>query len=327
MCSRYSASGMNNEEFFGDVLYEISHRAMIEAGEIVQPLFHSISISNNDSDEYNNTNMLVKVITESFTEHDKVIKEKCYLSDKIGTKVLVTLQGSKQLTELYNDPNFKHWCTHNNINVLSVSSNTELKDKFNFKKLSRAKVINELNNLTNEDNAIILHIDILAEGIDLPGITGILPIRELAYSKLQQTLGRASRLHIHDRMNLYNGVIKPTNRNKMAKPYCYILLSEDLFLGKDSSSKIFENIDRLRSSYNIPVEEVSIVDKFRGISEDELPPLPPEESPVSNSGVECDLIHIIENDFQIVDRFEENINTQTDPIGYILSNLLSMETE
>jgi superfamily II DNA or RNA helicase len=47
--------------------------------------------------------------------------------------------------------------------------------------------------LKNRDNCLIFHYDILSEGIDVDGITGVCLMRELSLAKLLQTVGRALR--------------------------------------------------------------------------------------------------------------------------------------
>jgi superfamily II DNA or RNA helicase len=69
-------SGMNDTEKFGEVLYSLSPRTMIEAGEIVPPRLHSIRISEDAVDgDYDNNKMLIKTISESFAQHKAMIKK------------------------------------------------------------------------------------------------------------------------------------------------------------------------------------------------------------------------------------------------------------
>ena len=59
--------------------------------------------------------------------------------------------------------------------------------------------------LEDNEDAILFHYDILTEGIDLPAITGVLPLRDLPLIKLIQNVGRSVRLLKEDRENLYSG--------------------------------------------------------------------------------------------------------------------------
>jgi superfamily II DNA or RNA helicase len=47
--------------------------------------------------------------------------------------------------------------------------------------------------LRETDNALIFHYDIISEGIDIDGITGVVINRNMTLSKLLQTIGRAVR--------------------------------------------------------------------------------------------------------------------------------------
>jgi len=48
------------------------------------------------------------------------------------------------------------------------------------------------------ENALIFHYDILSEGIDVDGITGVAIMRNMSLAKLLQTIGRAVRLYKPD---------------------------------------------------------------------------------------------------------------------------------
>ena len=55
-----------------------------------------------------------------------------------------------------------------------------------------------MQDLKSCENALIFHFDILSEGIDVDGITGVAIMRNMGLSKLLQTIGRAIRLYKPD---------------------------------------------------------------------------------------------------------------------------------
>jgi superfamily II DNA or RNA helicase len=52
-----------------------------------------------------------------------------------------------------------------------------------------------LDKIKTATNCLIFHYDILSEGIDVDGITGVALLRNMGMAKLQQTIGRAVRVY------------------------------------------------------------------------------------------------------------------------------------
>ena len=287
-------SGMNDTEKFGEVLYSVSPRSMIEAGEIVPPRLHSIRISEDaDDGDYDNNKMLIKTISESFAQHKAMIKECSAKPDKIGAKLLVSCNGSKELKTIISSMPFRLWCDDHNIKVLSFSTNDEVGYRFNFKTVTRTELFSEMNDLTDAEDAIIFHIDILTEGIDLPSITGVMPLRNLNQSKLIQTIGRATRLLVHDRQELYSGRILPNQPKAYVKPYCWFLVPQ-LFESLGDFNSMKRLLRDIMNSYDVRPEEFASMDKFIANFEAVLPKVTTEDE-VTRREKECDLSHVFED--------------------------------
>lgn len=274
--------GMNDQLFYGNVLHQVSPREMIEAGEIVIPNnYQIIKVSNDEGFDYKNPIMVRKTIVEGFKKHFVAVKEHSCSPDKIGAKLLVSCDGANQLDYIVNDEAFQLWAFESNINVICFSTYPEkqgyidIKNNLEFKTENRNTLLEKLYDLSDSDNAILLHVDILAEGIDLPCITGILLMRELDNIKLIQTLGRATRLIDEDRKNFYSGKIGPNESKKMIKPYAWILLPEYLL----ADTKILENtINSVYEDYNVRPDYYMKGDNFVSDPNYELPALnSPEE--------------------------------------------------
>ena len=319
-------SGMNDTEKFGEVLYSVSPRTMIDAGEIVPPRLHSIRISEDAEDgDYDNNKMLIKTITESFAQHKTMIKECSAKPEMIGAKLLVSCNGSKELKNIISSMPFRLWCSDNNIKVLSFSTNDEVGYRFNFKDVTRTELFSKMNELADSEDAIIFHIDILTEGIDLPSITGVMPLRNLNQSKLIQTIGRATRLLSHDRTQLYSGNIQPNQPKAYIKPYCWFLVPQ-LFetLGDYNSMKRL--LRDIMNSYDVRPEEFSSLDRFIANFEAVLPKVTSEDE-VSRREKECDLSHIFE-DIWISDWTELVSNMNSDEqFAYIKKELEAYDAQ
>jgi superfamily II DNA or RNA helicase len=249
--------GMNNQKVYGDVIYEVSPRAMIDAGEIVQPKLHLIEPE--DDGNFANEGMLIRTILEGFTKHKSCIKGNSANPTKLGAKLLVTTEGTEELVTILKNPFFKDYCIQNKIKVVSFSSTSGY--TYNFDSTDRSTVRSEMQKLKIEEDAILLHIDILTEGIDLPAVTGVMSFRPLSESKLLQTLGRAARLVNDDRNALYSGAMVPTDYSKFLKPYCYLIIPSHFWDSVNESTTI-NMIEEIMNSYEIPVEDIGIPDRF-----------------------------------------------------------------
>lgn len=311
--------GMNNSDFFGEVLYEKPPKEMVEKGEIVPPKIHSIRLANVSSEDvgkYENSSMMRRVVTEGFLNHRATIKQYSKEPKNLGAKLLVTFRGSKDMFELHDDLAFKDWCVQHKVKVFLVSS--ERGNFFNFKEERRSRIIDLMGDLEDPEDAILFHIDILTEGIDLPAITGVLPFRDLSKSKLLQNIGRGARLLKEDRKRLYNGDIKPMEYKKMIKPYCWVLLSEDLFVEYEQIKRIERILYDIVNEYDVPVEELFIGDNFRGEVEVDLDRVT-ERDESDKSDNECMLKHLINK--MLSDAFRDELRLDPDPIGHVHRNL------
>lgn len=248
--------GMYNKERFGNVIFKVSPREMIERREIVAPTFQIIDIEGEDKGGLDNNLMTVKAIIQSFNFHKNKIKSDSSNPDSIGAKLMVTCSGNTQLSGIIENEDFIEFCSENKITMMSFSSTFGY--YCNFNETSRDELISRMNNIEDSSDSIILHMDILTEGIDLPAITGVMLLRGLGKIKLIQNIGRACRLTKDDRKLVYSG---NTNLSEFIKPYCHILLPTFI----DNLGDYFEIKDTIReviNEYDIPIEEFTTKESF-----------------------------------------------------------------
>lgn len=285
--------GMNDKSVYGELLYEEPPINMIKAGEIVPPRIHRINPK--DRGDFDNESMVIKTIMEAFSEHRRALRGASPLAGALGAKLLVGVEGSPSIRAIQDNIDFKVWCFTNNIKLFTFSSEYGYymfgEDGVFSKVASRNKVFEAMKALKDNQDAILVHIDILTEGIDLPGITGVLPFRELNLIKLLQTIGRAARLLITDRKKLYSEVIRPMEWNKMIKPYCWVIIP---MLKQDAGHIMEDTIKKVLDAYGTPTLEFSREDEYRGEPDPSLEPITPRDKP-RGSDKESDLIHIIED--------------------------------
>ena len=136
---------------------------------------------------------------------------------------LVGCDGIKEMIRIYNDPALQIFST--NMKFFAISSDGGY---VNGNPCSKEDFFIKLNDLSDAEDAIILNVDMLTEGIDLPSITGVMPFRNLGLTKLIQLIGRALRLHKMDRAKLYSNEIKPQDHASYVKPYGWLVVPQHL---------------------------------------------------------------------------------------------------
>lgn len=242
--------GMNNSNRFGPVIYTKSPAEMIVRGEIVRPRMHLVDVNIDDIED--EIDIDVNAILESFTEH----KMHC----KVAPKLLVVCKGSEHLNKIANHPKIKQLLESSpNLTLFDITS--AYNPRINGVKVSRKEFLNRLQSLKDYEEAIILHVRILTEGIDVPGITGVMIMNNLKMSAFLQTLGRATRLHSRDRKRLYDGTMLSDELNRFTKPYAYIIIPIYGELGDDIKANFIEMITALRSFDFSPSEDIVIKQK------------------------------------------------------------------
>jgi hypothetical protein len=113
--------GMNNLQKFGEVIYKKTPKEMIDAGEMLPP--SSVIVKADHSKHTNNYDETFWCIKESFLHHIVDLRRVSRDPDKIGAKLLVTLNGQQVLDGILNCEEFAKFRNENNgINMIAMSS-------------------------------------------------------------------------------------------------------------------------------------------------------------------------------------------------------------
>lgn len=259
--------GMNNTESYGEMIYSMTPLEAIQRGKMVPPRIQFvISKSGHKYKKEDFDKSLGLIIRESFEHHRG--RPDCLNS----SKMLISAKGVGDIKKFMESS--EYWGMINSgIKIYAIASDESIGNNINGIKVSRQKFLSELKKDGTDENLnlIVIHYDILAEGIDISGFTGIMPLRNLTKSKFLQTYGRAARLHPDDRLALEKSEITPMERNKFKKPYAWVIiptiLSEDL----DNRENVASIIKELRS-YGFLLSELMIVtEEVNGIGKTEGP--------------------------------------------------------
>ena len=234
-----SGTGMNNITAYGKLIYELSPYKAIMLGKMVQPQKSWLSLDTEETiDKEFVSKNIGTIVAKGYEAHEALV------NDEIEAALLVTMPGTKEIKRATTSAELKR-LMEDGVEVFAVTtdmhfrSGAELKGRAEF--LAQLKEVGEAGK-----RMIVMHYDILSEGIDVPGITGVLFLRAVKQSKFLQNLGRAARLHIEDRKRLTNGELLPGDEDKWLKPFAHAILPSFTIGDEDVCAQYEEIIDAMR---------------------------------------------------------------------------------
>jgi len=177
-----SGYGLNNVELYGERWYYISPDELIKRGRIVPPRLHIARIETPD-DNKSIVSQVVEIAREQITLTQSTLDFSKILFAMNGTDDVKSIEDNvKKLREQFP--------THDVFTITSRSGAL-----INGVTVKRKEFMSKLKDC---ENALVFHYDILSEGIDVDGITGVAIMRNMSLAKLLQTIGRAVRLYKPD---------------------------------------------------------------------------------------------------------------------------------
>lgn len=285
--------GMNNVSSYGEVIHLLLPRDAIEMGKMVRPRIHLVTTNGVKTDE-DFDRSLNKVIHNSFNtqvEHFKVNHP------DIVPKIIVATRGSSDIKKFLGSDEYT-LLREIGVEVFAISSNEEIENDINGVKVKRQEFLKKIKEVGKDKTKmmLVLHYDILTEGIDVPGLTSCMPIRNLNKSRFIQTLGRCSRLDSDDRRRLESGEIQWTDVGLMNKPYAYVILPELTLTNKDDMAQMKQFVLQLRDYNFNPSEDIVSDAEPLGLPEEE--DLDMFNDIVRRPAVSGTIIEFIKNEFE-----------------------------
>ena len=257
--------GMNNMLAYGKKIFSITPRECIDRGKMVRPRLH-IFRTNGVYSSLDFDKSLNSIIFNAFHSHKQLLEN---IHPTISPKLLISTRGTEDMKNFISS-NYYNQLRESGVDIFTISSHEEIANDFNGKKVKRQEFLQTLREYGMDRNRMImvLHYDILTEGVDVLGMNACLPLRSLAKYKFLQLYGRVSRLDPEDRKKLDNGEIGPHDLDMFNKPYAYVLLPWITEINKDDSEFIKGIVQELRE-YGFDSSE-DIVGDFnpKGINEE-----------------------------------------------------------
>ena len=249
----FKGQGMNNIEKYGEKIYEMIPRTAIELGYMVRPRIHFVKTAAKITKDNFNKN-IGQIIFETYKQHQ-------YVLDGINPKMLISVKGVDNLKNFHSSEEYRMMISKG-IDIYMVSSDKEINNMINGHDYSRLDFLNKLKEAgkNNDKRIVVLHYDILAEGVDISGFTGVMVLRTMGKSKFLQTYGRIARLHLTDKENLRNGKLAINDLNKYLKPYSWIIIPTILAEDEDNKEYLTNLIYELRDYGFKPEDDIKFTE-------------------------------------------------------------------
>ena len=230
-------------------------------GKMVRPRLHFVippAGSTYTKDDFQSS--LGNIISEAFAQHRYVLKTS-------NPKMLVSVKGVGDIQRFFDSKEYKA-LVRTGVKIYAVASDLKIGNNINGEQVSRRDFLDRLkeDGKNSGVSLIILHYDILSEGIDVPGITGIMPLRTLGKAKFLQTFGRSARLDPEDRKRIETGEIVPDQLDEMIKPYAWVIVPTVVHEEADSKEHIGNLITELRDYGFKPSEDIITTSTQQGIA-------------------------------------------------------------
>jgi len=255
--------GNNNQEVYGKIICEVTAKELIEAGAIVPPKINYLYSKINASD-VDNVSLTREIVKQTFEHY-----EECH--SHLNHKILFACDGTETIHQLQTQTDLVKWAQQNNIDTFITTSNYG--DWVNGVQLkSRKEFLERLQKYGGDPNRkiAILHYSILSEGIDVPGLTGCVLLRNMNPITLTQTIGRVLRMLPVDRRAISEGLVKAGDTDSYVKGYGLVTVP----IHKDSENDLEQGVSAIYNTLcgmGFPPEVILQEEDTRGKKEITLP--------------------------------------------------------
>ena len=226
--------GNNNEEVYGKIICEVGGKELIKSGAIVRPkinyLYSHINVSDVD-----NVSLTRDIVKRTFEHYEKY-------HSHLNHKILFACDGTKTIHQLHTETDLIKWARQNDIDIFLTTSNYG--DWVNGVQLKSRKEFLETLQEYGKDSSrkmAVLHYSILSEGIDVPGLTGCVLLRDMNVTNLTQTIGRVLRMLPVDRRSIREGLVEAGDTDSYVKGYGLVTVP----IHKDSSDDLNATVSKI----------------------------------------------------------------------------------
>lgn len=225
--------GNNNTDVFGEVICDITADELVKSGVIVPPMISTLysGIERGDTEE---TKLSRDVIKQTILHYEEVHGD-------CNHKVLVAADGTNTIFEMTTQTDLISWLNDKGYDVFHTTSkygdwynDLHIKDRNEFLSVMQQVGSNPSKKM------VVIHYSILSEGIDIPGLTGALILRNMNDTILTQTIGRVLRMLPSDRHDILEGNIEAGDISNYRKGYGIVTVPIHKDDGDDTLDKVIQ---------------------------------------------------------------------------------------
>jgi len=255
--------GNNNEDVYGKIICEVTAKELIDAGAIVPPKINYLYSHINASD-VDNVSLTRDIVKQTFEHYEE------YYSH-LNHKILFACDGTETIHQLQTQTDIVKWAQQNDIDIFLTTSNYG--DWVNGVQLkNRAEFLERLQEYGKDPNRkmAVFHYSILSEGIDVPGLTGCVLLRNMNPITLIQTIGRVLRMLPVDRRSIAEGLVKAGDTDSYVKGYGLVTVP----IHKDSENDLEQGVSAIYNALcgmGFPPEVILHEEDVHGKKEITLP--------------------------------------------------------
>lgn len=203
--------GMNNREIFGPVIENVPAPELIQGGHILPPTI--VPFETDHVVDKKNPHLCHSTTVQDIIDQ---------LDDTHAAKVLVAVPSSRVLGNILGHTDLLSQLSDRGYDVLHVTS--KFGAYVNQTKVSREVFFDTLTawGKDKQRKFVLFHYSILSEGINVPGLTHCIMLRNLNVVEMAQTIGRVIRLDKDDAAKLQSGELQPQAWGLYNKPTGFV---------------------------------------------------------------------------------------------------------
>ena len=204
--------GMNNSLVFGKTLHTVPAQELIESGSIIPPqivIHEQQAVARTKSNAADcDSNTVLEIIDN--------------LDEDAGQKILVAAASTKIIWGMVAQTNMLEELADRGYDVMHVTAKHGA--YINKTKVNREVFFDTLT-AWGKDPArkfVIFHYSILSEGMNVPGLTHCVLLRNLNIVEMAQTIGRVIRMNADDARDIAEGKLSAGDLGNYRKPFGFV---------------------------------------------------------------------------------------------------------
>ncbi len=216
--------GMNNEKRYGKILFQYLPRQAIKEGWLTSVRGGVLKMDDNIKD-ISTKNLMGRFIQAAHGQMERLNRR----INKMPAKMVIKANGSKQLTWITESEQVKQLIDNGvNVGVIGAQIGNWLNGKYY---RDRSEWLSEVQMIGNDNNAslILVHLRILKEGFDVPGLNTFIPMSMMSTIDAIQNIGR---------------VLRPYDNKKLA-----FVAVPGFALNRDNAERFRRLIENLEDEY------------------------------------------------------------------------------